>query len=199
MAPQLLKFPSLAGGTTTTTVVISGKHTEKEVTITKASPAIKAMAGSLGGLMEACLLQPVDTIKTRMQLNPVLFPGMVSTGSSIVKTEGTKSLWKGLTPFATHLYLKYALRFGTNAGFQSLLMDKETGKLDAPRRVLAGLGAGVTEVGKEGGRKGFRSAPCHNLRKNLSCRIKIRFHDSLQYSSFYPRLPPFPSQLGRLW
>lgn len=127
-------------------MVISGKHTEKEVTITKASPAIKAMAGSLGGLMEACLLQPVDTIKTRMQLNPVLFPGIVSTGSSIVKTEGTKSLWKGLTPFATHLYLKYALRFGTNAGFQSLLMDKETGKLDAPRRVLAGLGAGVTEA-----------------------------------------------------
>ena len=38
--------------------------------------------------------------------------------------EGTKSLWKGLTPFATHLTLKYALRMGTNAFYQSLLRDE---------------------------------------------------------------------------
>ena len=38
--------------------------------------------------------------------------------------EGTKSLWKGLTPFATHLTLKYALRMGTNAFYQSLLRDQ---------------------------------------------------------------------------
>lgn len=41
-----------------------------------------------------------------------------------MKQEGTKSLWKGLTPFATHLTLKYALRMGTNAFYQSLLRDK---------------------------------------------------------------------------
>ena len=35
-----------------------------------------------------------------------------------------RSLWKGLTPFATHLTLKYALRMGTNAFYQSLLRDK---------------------------------------------------------------------------
>jgi solute carrier family 25 (mitochondrial citrate transporter), member 1 len=155
MTPQLLQLPPLAGRTTRTTVVIVGTRDEEEATVTrKASPALKAMAGSMGGLMEACSLQPIDTIKTRMQLNPALYPGVISSGSTIVKAEGTRSLWKGLTPFATHLYLKYALRFGTNAGFQSLLMDKETGKLDAPRRVLAGLGAGVTEVGREGGRGG---------------------------------------------
>jgi len=143
MAPQLLQLPPLAGRTNT--LVIVGTRDEEEVT-RKASPALKAMAGSVGGLMEACSLQPVDTIKTRMQLNPALYPGIISTGSTIVKGEGVRSLWKGLTPFATHLYLKYALRFGTNAGFQSLLTDKETGKLNAPRRVLAGLGAGVTEA-----------------------------------------------------
>lgn len=86
-----------------------------------------------------------DTIKTRMQLNPALYPGIVSTGSTIARQEGVRALWKGLTPFATHLCLKYALRFGTNAGFQSLLAD-EHGKLNDTRRVLAGLGAGVTEA-----------------------------------------------------
>ncbi len=34
------------------------------------------------------------------------------------------SLWKGLTPFATHLTLKYALRMGTNAFYQGLLRDQ---------------------------------------------------------------------------
>lgn len=35
-----------------------------------------------------------------------------------------RALWKGLTPFAVHLTLKYALRMGTNATYQSLLRDK---------------------------------------------------------------------------
>jgi hypothetical protein len=111
----------------------------------KASPGFKAFAGSLGGLIEACCLQPIDTIKTRMQLNPLRYPGILTTGMTIGREEGVRSLWKGLTPFATHLYCKYALRFGTNAFFQSVLADKD-GKLDTSRRVLAGLGAGVAEA-----------------------------------------------------
>ena len=35
-----------------------------------------------------------------------------------------RALWKGLTPFAVHLTLKYALRMGTNAMYQSLLRDE---------------------------------------------------------------------------
>ena len=31
---------------------------------------------------------------------------------------------EGLTPFAVHLTLKYALRMGTNAFYQSLLVTK---------------------------------------------------------------------------
>ncbi len=37
-----------------------------------------------------------------------------------------RSLWKGLTPFAVHLTLKYALRMGPNASYQSLLRDQAT-------------------------------------------------------------------------
>ena len=50
--------------------------------------------------------------------------GIIDCGKQIVEHEGTKSLWKGLTPFATHLTLKYALRMGTNAFYQSLLRDE---------------------------------------------------------------------------
>jgi solute carrier family 25 citrate transporter 1 len=50
--------------------------------------------------------------------------GIVNCGKQIIAQEGAKSLWKGLTPFATHLTLKYALRMGTNAFYQSLLRDQ---------------------------------------------------------------------------
>lgn len=49
--------------------------------------------------------------------------GIVNCGKQIIEQEGVKSLWKGLTPFATHLTLKYALRMGTNAFYQSLLRN----------------------------------------------------------------------------
>lgn len=50
--------------------------------------------------------------------------GIFNCGKQIAEQEGVKALWKGLTPFATHLTLKYALRMGTNAFYQSLLRDQ---------------------------------------------------------------------------
>lgn len=139
MSQQLIHAPARL------VVVVGPVQEQEQEQKQKAGPVVKAMAGSIGGIAEAHALQPMDTIKTRMQLNPALYPGIVSTGGTIVHQEGARALWKGLTPFATHLCLKYALRFGTNAGFQSLLAD-QNGKLDDTRRVLAGLGAGVTEA-----------------------------------------------------
>eukprot|EP00850_Spirogloea_muscicola_P019702 SM000197S05445 [mRNA] locus=s197:32558:36489:+ [translate_table: standard] len=111
------------------------------------SPALKALSGSLGGIVEACCLQPIDVIKTRLQLDHARqYKGIVHCGRSIVAEEGVAALWKGLTPFATHLTLKYALRMGTNAVFQSLLRDRATGDLGSGRRLVAGFGAGVVEA-----------------------------------------------------
>jgi len=58
---------------------------------------------------------------------PAGVAGIWNCGSQIVEQEGVRSLWKGLTPFAVHLTLKYALRMGTNAFYQSLLRDKVRG------------------------------------------------------------------------
>ena len=55
---------------------------------------------------------------------PAGVAGIWNCGKQIVEQEGVRSLWKGLTPFAVHLTLKYALRMGTNAFYQSLLRDK---------------------------------------------------------------------------
>mmetsp|Transcript_13028 Transcript_13028/g.39454 ORF Transcript_13028/g.39454 Transcript_13028/m.39454 type:complete len:332 (-) Transcript_13028:679-1674(-) len=110
------------------------------------SPFVKSAAGSIGGTMEACCLQPIDTIKTRLQLDAAKkYSGIYNCGQTIIKEEGVRSLWKGLTPFAVHLTLKYALRMGTNAFYQSLLRDQD-GLLSGHRRMMAGFAAGVTEA-----------------------------------------------------
>lgn len=110
-------------------------------------PYMKAVSGSLGGIMEACCLQPIDVIKTRLQLDRTgTYRGIIDCGATVSRTEGVRALWKGLTPFATHLTLKYALRMGSNAVLQSAFKDSQTGKLSNHGRVLSGFGAGVLEA-----------------------------------------------------
>ncbi|KAG9131331.1 hypothetical protein Leryth_006198 [Lithospermum erythrorhizon] len=110
-------------------------------------PYFKAISGSLGGIMEASCLQPIDMIKTRLQLDRSgAYKGIIHCGTTIAHNAGVRALWKGLTPFATHLTLKYALRMGSNAVLQGAFKDAETGKLSAQARLLSGFGAGVLEA-----------------------------------------------------
>jgi solute carrier family 25 citrate transporter 1 len=108
------------------------------------------MAGSLGGVVEACCLQPTDVVKTRLQLDRAgagaAYRGMAHCGATVARVEGAAALWKGLTPFATHLTLKYALRQGSNASLQSRLRDPATGELSTAALLASGLGAGVAEA-----------------------------------------------------
>ena len=60
---------------------------------------MKAISGSLGGIMEASCLQPIDVIKTRLQLDRSgNYKGILHCGATISRTEGVRALWKGLTP-----------------------------------------------------------------------------------------------------
>eukprot|EP00887_Chlorella_sp_A99_P003004 scaffold9.g3004.t1 len=125
----------------------SGSDQGQVVKVVTVSPTVKAVAGSLGGIVEACMLQPIDVAKTRLQLDKSgAYKGMVHCIRTVAKEEGVPALWKGLTPFIGQLTLKYALRMGSNAFFLELLRDKETGKLSSGARLTAGLGAGVSEA-----------------------------------------------------
>lgn len=97
--------------------------------------------------MEACCLQPIDVIKTRLQLDRTgTYRGIIHCGNTVATSEGVRALWKGLTPFATHLTLKYALRMGSNALLQSAFKDPVTGNLSNRARLASGFGAGVLEA-----------------------------------------------------
>ncbi|KAK8577463.1 hypothetical protein V6N13_027735 [Hibiscus sabdariffa] len=101
---------------------------------------MKAISGSFGGVMEACCLQPIDVIKTRLQLDRTgCYKGIIPCGATVYRAEGLQSLWKGLT-------LKYALRMGSNAVFQGAFKDSATGSLSNQGGVFAGFGAGVLEA-----------------------------------------------------
>lgn len=147
LGPAPASAEAVDSGATTSITYKDGKQnvgvTQPGVTV---SPAVKAVAGSLGGLVEAVCLQPIDVIKTRLQLDHSgRYNGVVGCGRMVAAEEGTMALWKGLTPFAMHLTLKYSLRFGTNSFFQSLFRDKDGGLSDGAR-LASGLGAGVTEA-----------------------------------------------------
>ncbi|TXG68502.1 hypothetical protein EZV62_003437 [Acer yangbiense] len=110
-------------------------------------PYMKAVSGLLGGIVEACCLQPIDVIKTRLQLDRTgTYRGIVHCGTTVSRTESIRALWKGLTPFATHLTLKYTLRMGSNAVFLSVFKDSQTGKISNHSQLLSGFGAGVLEA-----------------------------------------------------
>ncbi|KAL8151701.1 hypothetical protein V2J09_021509 [Rumex salicifolius] len=122
-------------------------HTTLATTANAIPAYMKAVSGSFGGVVEACCLQPIDVIKTRLQLDRSgNYKGIVHCGSTVARAEGVRALWKGLTPFATHLTLKYALRMGTNAFLQGQLKNNETGKISNQARLLSGFGAGVLEA-----------------------------------------------------
>ncbi len=72
--------------------------------------------------------QPLDVTKTRLQLDKTgRYKGMVHCGKTIAAEEGVASLYKGLAPFVTHLTIKYALRFGSYAFFQSSISSSSAG------------------------------------------------------------------------
>lgn len=92
-------------------------------------------------------LQPLDVTKTRLQLDNVgRYKGMVHGLRTIAAEEGAGALYKGLTPFVTHLTLKYALRFGSFGFFKNLLGVRADGEGEAWKNFTAGLFAGLTEA-----------------------------------------------------
>ena len=121
------------------------KEKEKEKMFTP--PLVKAISGSLGGAAEACCMQPMDSIKTRIQLDSRgQYKSIMGCAKSMIRQEGTRSLWKGLTPYSTHLVLKHTLRMGTNAFLQSLFRDPLTGNLRTAHKIISGFGAGLLEA-----------------------------------------------------
>ncbi|CRL20074.1 Mitochondrial substrate carrier [Penicillium camemberti] len=108
----------------------------------KAKPSAlrSILAGSTAGAVEIAITYPAEFAKTRTQLNRQL-------------TQGQKLPWP---PFGSQWYagcttliignsLKAGIRFVAFDAIKSVLQD-ENGKISGPRTVVAGFGAGFTEI-----------------------------------------------------
>jgi len=111
------------------------------------SPYIKLLSGMAGGVAEACLLQPLDVAKTRLQLDAAKrYTGMFDCIKVIAKEEGASALYKGLTPFVTHLTFKYALRFGLFEKIKHAMGADASGNASKSVNFSAGLAVGCIEA-----------------------------------------------------
>ncbi|KAG7532284.1 hypothetical protein FFLO_03679 [Filobasidium floriforme] len=102
--------------------------------------------GAFAGCTELMLLFPLDTVKTRMQLNTGKSQfGMIGMLKDIVAKEGVGRLYRGiLAPFAMEAP-KRATKFAANAFWGDVFTKKSTIPMTQSISILTGCAAGATE------------------------------------------------------
>ncbi|KAF9791948.1 mitochondrial tricarboxylate transporter [Thelephora terrestris] len=107
-------------------------------------PLHSLIAGATAGGIEAFVTYPTEYVKTRSQ-----FGGKRESPISILrttlKTKGITGLYSGCTALIVGNSVKAGVRFVSYDKFKGILADSE-GKVSAPRSLVAGLGAGMTEA-----------------------------------------------------
>ncbi|KAK4685131.1 hypothetical protein P7C73_g5027, partial [Tremellales sp. Uapishka_1] len=117
-----------------------GKQREK--------PIASLVAGATAGGIESFITYPLESLKTQVQFGS-LNGSKKTTPYQALKTtleqRGVRGLYAGCSAVVIGNAVKAGVRFTSYDQFKSLLKDDE-GKLTAPRSMLAGLGAGLTEA-----------------------------------------------------
>lgn len=75
-------------------------------------------SATLGSIFCCYTGQPFDTVKVRMQTNPLLYSGIGTTLTRTISKEGVKALWKGAVPTACGMAAENAAAFGVNEGLK---------------------------------------------------------------------------------
>ncbi|CDZ96343.1 mitochondrial tricarboxylate transporter [Phaffia rhodozyma] len=105
-------------------------------------------AGTIAGMVEGVVTYPTEFVKTQAQFTAVAGqkpPGPVEIIRNTLSAKGPLGLYAGCGALVAGNAVKAGVRFLSYDYYKSLLQD-ENGKLTAPRSLLAGLGAGMTEA-----------------------------------------------------
>ncbi|KAF9508793.1 hypothetical protein BS47DRAFT_1350038 [Hydnum rufescens UP504] len=113
----------------------------------KDKPLHSFIAGTSAGAIEAFVTYPTEFVKTRSQFarKGVAREGPITIITSTLREKGLRGLYAGCGALVIGNAMKAGVRFVTYDYFKGLLQDKN-GKISAPRSLLAGLGAGMTEA-----------------------------------------------------
>jgi len=97
------------------------------------SPTVAYLtAGAMAGIMEHCIMYPIDMIKTRMQVlvapgatTSSLYTGVSQSLSHIASTEGMYTLWRGVNSVAFGAGPAHAIYFATYEKVKKILIKEE--------------------------------------------------------------------------
>ncbi|XP_060118719.1 mitochondrial 2-oxodicarboxylate carrier isoform X1 [Heteronotia binoei] len=107
------------------------------------------LAGGSAGLVEICLMHPLDVVKTRFQIqrgkmDPTSYKSLGDSFRTIFRTEGLFGFYKGILPPILAETPKRAVKFFTFEQYKKLLGYFSLSP--ALAFAVAGLGSGLTEA-----------------------------------------------------
>jgi len=128
--------------------------TEPSFAPTAAAGPVKSwmdlLSGNVGGVAVVVAGHPLDTIKVRLQTQPVLKPGetplfggIVDCAAKTIRHEGFRGLYKGMLTPLFSIPPIYAVVFGVYGGIRRLLGETPEKSLDLSKIALAGAATGL--------------------------------------------------------
>ena len=108
------------------------------------------IAGGITGGIEICITFPTEYVKTQLQLDEKVgavkqYAGPVDCVKQTVRGYGFFGLYRGLSVLLYGSIPKSAVRFGSFESLKKRFAD-DSGQLSGGRKLLCGLGAGVSEA-----------------------------------------------------
>nr|CAD2175888.1 unnamed protein product [Meloidogyne enterolobii] len=105
------------------------------------------VAGGTAGMIEVCLMHPLDLVKTRLQIGGGHYKGLLDCFGQIIRKEGPLGFYKGILPPILAETPKRAIKFATFDQYKSLLEPLQEFQVPLYARLsLAGLMSGITEA-----------------------------------------------------
>nr|AKN21573.1 slc25a-5 [Schmidtea mediterranea] len=130
----------------------SDKRTlENIIPMTPSQKSLKGIiAGGITGGLEICITFPTEYVKTQLQLDQRVgmakrYKGPIDCVKVTVKEHGVLGLYRGLSVLVYGSIPKSAVRFGAFEEFKKRNLSAD-GTLTNSRKLLCGLGAGVSEA-----------------------------------------------------
>jgi solute carrier family 25 (mitochondrial aspartate/glutamate transporter), member 12/13 len=115
--------------------------------------SLNFMLGAVAGGIGALVVYPIDLVKTRMQNQRNAGPGVkqhyrnsLDCFLKVVQREGTRGLYRGLGPQLIGVAPEKAIKLTVNDLLRSTFSGLNQGNIDFPLEVLAGAGAGASQV-----------------------------------------------------
>jgi len=107
----------------------------------------QVIAGATAGLVEVCIMYPLDVVKTRLQLQKGTgkYTTVLGTFKTIAAEEGAMNLYRGIMSPIMAEAPKRAVKFAANEQYKPLFADRN-GNLSNLGAAYAGAAAGATEA-----------------------------------------------------